>query len=331
MVFSLLFTGCKKDEVKHKVEAIPVQILEVGYSNEDGSQTYVGSIMENKSSSLSFSVPGYVKSVYVSEGEKVVSGQLLAELDGQSYLSSYSAAQASLKQAQDAYNRLKPLHEKGSISEIQWVEIETKLAQAQSLEAISKKNVDNCKLFAPYSGIIGKNSIKIGDNVVPGVSSITLLDISSVSAKVDIPENMISSIKLGQKVLITVSALGNQQFQGSVNKKGVVANPLSHTYEIVIPLQNGNKTLIPGMICKAQLNMSDSLQTIVLPNRAVKIINGNKKFVWLAQDGIAVKRVVKTGNLASEGIIITDGLSVGDKVIIKGEQKLSEGTIISVQ
>jgi RND family efflux transporter MFP subunit len=327
----LLLTGCKEKKTSRILQPVPVEVMVIGEEGEAGAQNYVGTIEAASASVLSFPVAGNITKVYVREGQKVAEGSLLAEVNDASFKQAYSAAQATLRQAQDGYDRLKLLHDKGSISEVQWVEMETKLAQAVSSEAIAKRNLENCKLRAPYSGVIGKVNAEEGMNVLPGNTVLTLLQTHGMQVNIPIPENVISSVTVGQPVRISVSALNNRIYEGKVGSKGVVANALSHNYEVLVPLKNSDGALMPGMVCNAWLPSSDTTQLIVVPNRVVKIDHTGEHYVWLASGGKAVRRTVITGGLAQRGIIIAEGLNPGDSVIVNGEQKVSTGSSVSVR
>lgn len=100
-------------------------------------------------------------------GDRVAKGQLIATVDPFSMQSSYDAAKASLAQAEDAYRRMKELYDKGSLPEIKWVEVQSKLQQAKSMEEVARKNLDDCKLYAPFSGIISEKMAEVGQNIMP--------------------------------------------------------------------------------------------------------------------------------------------------------------------
>lgn len=316
---------------EQKVEPVPVEVQVISEVYEAGMQNYVGTIEASSSSALTFSTAGRVARVCVREGQRVSAGQLLAELDDATYQENYTAAQATLRQAQDGYDRLKQLHDKGSITEVQWVEMETKLAQAKAAEAVARKNLENCKLYAPFAGVIGQCDLAAGMNTMPGVNVISLLQTGSVQVNVPIPENVISDIKVGRPAIITVSALGNRRYNGKVQSKGVVANPLSHNYEVLVPLHNADGMLMPGMVCGVQMPSADTAQLITLPNRVVKVDGDGAHFVWVVNRGQAQQRMVTTGGLGQRGIIITDGLSRGDSVIVNGEQKVSTGSKVVIK
>ena len=121
----------------------------------DGAQTYVGIVEEHEGTAVSFTGIGVVKRVLVSEGQAVSRGQLIAEMDDTQARNLLSGAEAAMAQASDALERYGMLHDNGSLPEVQWVEIQSKVAQAKSQLEIAKKNLADCRLTAPVSGIIG--------------------------------------------------------------------------------------------------------------------------------------------------------------------------------
>nr|WP_321377778.1 efflux RND transporter periplasmic adaptor subunit [uncultured Bacteroides sp.] len=328
-----LVVSCKgKKEEATADEAIPVKVETVSTTTAAGEHNYVGTVEENTGSSLSFSVMGTVEKVLVTEGQSVSKGQLLAVLNKATLMNTYNAAHSSLKQAQDAYKRLTQLHESGSLPEIKYVEIQTQLQQAEATESIAKKNLRDCNLYAPFSGVIARKSIDPGMNVVLGFESIKLVTIDKVNVKVSVPENEIARVKKGATAQVDVAALDHKSFEGKIDEKGVIANPLSHTYEIKVKLNNPHRELMPGMVCEVYISSSDQQQGgILVPNSAIQILDSGERFVWLAKNGKATRRIVGTGALTNQGVVVTSGLSSGDQVIVEGNQKVSEGMKITVK
>jgi RND family efflux transporter MFP subunit len=326
-----LLCGCGHHSGERTSEAIPVKVLVAAASSDVEEQHFVGTVKEDYASSLSFSVPGNVERIYVGEGDFVQKGALLAEVNSSNLESTHDAAAALLRQAEDAYGRMKQLYEKGSLPEIQWVEMQTNLEKAQSAEKIARKNLEAAKLTAPFAGIIGKRFVEPGVNVLPGVQVFSLLNMDKVKVKVAIPENLISSIKRGQAANIVIPALNNAAFRAKVDKIGVVANPISHSYDIEIPVMNPQRKLIPGMVCKVALLSGDTSKSIILPNRAVMLSSEGEHYVWVVSAEKASKRIVQTDGLSEEGIVIAGGIDPGDKVIVEGYQKVSEGTKITIR
>ena len=169
---------------------------------------YSGTVEAYQSIPLNFQTTGTVQEVLVDAGDIVHKGQLLATLDQADAKSMYDITLSQYQQARDAYDRLKSVHDKGSLPEIKWVEMESKLEQAQSSLNLAKNNLEKCKLFAPVNGMVGRR------NIEPGLSSITLtsaplelVDIKQVYVKISVPENEVARIVKGMKAGFTVSAM----------------------------------------------------------------------------------------------------------------------------
>lgn len=330
----LLPVSCRRPKPKlaEMVMSVKVQVAE--YTDNATAQHYIGTLKESKSVALSFAVPGTVRSVNCVEGQYVTKGTVLATLEDASSQSTHEAAQAALRQAQDAYDRMKRVYEKGGITELQWIDIQTKLAQAKSTAAIAGRNLANCELTAPTDGVIGKSNVEPGMNVAPGVTQMTLLNVNPMTVTVPVPDNVITTLSIGRKVMVDFSKLSPQFFtepySAPITRKGVVSSPLSHNYTIDLTVTNPHHVLLPGMVCDVYISSTDSARAIVLPAQSVKLSDEGTHFVWIADDSTATKRMVQIGNLAPDGIVITEGLQPGDKVIVEGEQKVSEGTKIKI-
>lgn len=325
----LLLLSCSGGKSKQAEEKrIPVEIVKVSKSVPSDTRVYIGTVEEELASSLSFKVAGNVEQVCVSEGQRVNKGQLLAVLDKATLENTYSASAASLRQAADAYDRMKILYDNKSLPDIKWVEMESKLEQAEAAERIARRNLDDCKLYAPFAGVIGKRTVEIGENVLPGQSVFSLLQIEKVKVRIAVPENEIAT--LGKReATITVAALGGQSFRGAVTEKGITAHLVSHTYEAKIMLGNPSLSLLPGMVCNVHLSGGSSDTCIALPNNAVQIAPDGNRFVWCVVDGRAKQVAVHTGRLTEHGLLIEDGLQEGDAVVTGGYQKISEGMKVS--
>lgn len=328
----LVSAGCSSGKRTDNAEkVIPVEVVTVSEDAQASSRDYVGVIEEESASALSFQVQGNVVEVTVGEGDRVKQGQLLAKLNDDNLQSTYNAAKASLKQAEDAMERLQKLYDNQSLPEMKYVEVRSKLEQARSMEEVARKNLNESHLVAPFDGVIGKRSVEVGENVMPGQSVFTLLKINRVKVKISVPENEISGIDGNCTATVSVGALGGKTFTGSVSEKGIVANPVSHTYDARMVLLNPSGELMPGMVCRVQVRDEISAPAIVLPNSAVQVSDRNERFVWCVKDGAAVKVPVVTGDLTGVGLVIENGLTGGEQVITGGYQKVSEGMKVQVR
>lgn len=332
IVLLLFCTACKNNSTQGNIGQIPVKVAQASMLRQQETRNYVGVVESNYSSSLSFQVAGQVSSVYVSKGQQVKKGDLLAELNVDNLKSSHEAALATLNQAEDAYKRLNQLYENKSLPEIKFVEVQTKLEQARSMERIAAKNLQECKLYAPFSGIIGDRTVDPGENIMPGVTVMTLLNMEDIKLKISVPESEVSHISKGQKATVRVAALDNLSFTAVVTEKSMIANPISHTYEVKCkPSEEASPLLLPGMVCSVDIFSEANNSQLVIPAYAVQTAYEGGQFVWTVENGHAVKCPVEIGVLTAKGIVIRSGIKDGAQVIVEGWHKISEGSKITVQ
>ena len=324
----VLFSSCseKKGNGAKAPTRVKTQLVSPAFS--DDAQTYVGIVEEREATAVSFTGMGMVKRVLVNEGQTVAKGQLIAEMDDTQARNLLSGAEAQMNQANDALERYKMLHDNGSLPEVQWVEIQSKVAQAKSQYEVAKKNLADCRLVAPVSGIIGKKLVGAGETAMPSQAVVTILDVSSVKVKVSIPEGEISGITASTPSTISVEAV-QKQVRGGRIEKGVQADALTHTYEVRINVQNSDRKLLPGMVASVRF-ISEGSQSIsgkTLPVTAVQKAADGSLFVWtVAKDSTVHRAKVSIGANNGNHIAITDGLNMGQRVVTEGYQKLSEGT-----
>ena len=282
---------------------------------------------------VSFSTPGTVKTLNIAEGKKVSKGTLVATLDDTSAKSALEIATAMKNQAEDARSRMEKLYQNKTISEIQWMEVESKYKQAVASEKLAQKALEDCKLYAPATGVVSGKSLEVGQNVLPGVPVFKIVDIAKVKARAFVPEKEIGSIRIGDKVQIQVGALNDKIFSGKISNKGISANPLSRNYEIEAEIPNKSGELLPGMQAEITLERSDSLSGVVLPTAAVMLDERNRKFVWVVSGGRADRRDinVRLSVDAAGNDVLVQGVESGDTVIVGGMQKVGRGTRVEIQ
>ena len=334
LVAVLALVACGKKNVEREESTIGVVVEKVAASENLAQMPYVGVVEEESSTSVSFTGMAMLKSMTVSEGQPVKKGQLLAVIDETQARNTLATTKAALDQAKDAYERMKLLHDNQSLPDMKWVEVESKVAQAQSAYDMAKKNLEDCRIYAPVSGVIGTKIMGVGETVLPTEPVLTILSIDNVKVRVSIPEREIATINSGTSTTITVDALQGETFRGGRIEKGVSADPLTHTYDIRILVPNPGRKLLPGMVARVEMRNveNEKMSTggrISLPVKAVQQSTDKSLFVWTVQQGKAHRTTVSVGQVTGNRIIVDSGLQEGDQVIVEGYQKVGEGTPVT--
>lgn len=330
LLTALIIVSCaEKKKARDFIQ--PCKTMVVTQCALENKWYYVGEVNAKTSTGVGFKVPGTVTNVYVNEGDQVTKGQLLAELDPQDMQNSYDMSRATLNQAEDAMRRVEMMHSEQSVSDIKYVEVQTKLEQARSMYASAKKRLADTKLYAPVSGVIGKRSIEVGENYGMALSAFTILNIDEVEVKIPIPEREIPNIKKGDKAKIYVLALGDSTyFNARIDAIGVSSDPLTHSYEARLKVKNPHHKLMQGMVCNVQLwpKSEQGRRGFILPVTAVKLNPGDDYYVWVVRKGKAYRQSVSVGMYSKDGVIVYGGINDGDHVIIEGQSKICDGQTV---
>lgn len=330
----ILFTtiGCSKndnvDDNSSNNQEYLVQTCQVIEYNGNYENKYSGVIEATEIIPLSFPQNGNIEKIYVNEGDKVTKGQLLAELNKTYAVNMHEIALLKQKQAQDAYDRLLPMYENGTLPEIKLIEVQTGLNQANSSLQITQKGIQDCYLYAPTDGVIGKKEFQPGMNVLPTISVFDLYQIDKINVKIEVPENEINKISKGDTAHIYISAI-DKSFIGTVSEIGIAADLLSHTYSVFVELSNPEHIIKPGMVASVTLNGKNDSQGYLVPNKALTN-NQSGQSVFLVENNKAKEIPVETISLLDNKVLISGDLKTGDQVIYSGQQKINNGSIVNI-
>ncbi len=344
-VSALLLAACSGDKTADEPQSPAVKVVLVSSGSDTQGVIYSGTIEETTGTALSFSSTGTIETLNVREGMMVSKGQVLATLDGKTQENMLTSAHSStviareaLSQMEDTYERMRLLHEAGSLSETQWIEVETRLAQAkaaveaaQAQEAIAEKGSSDTRLKAPFAGFVAKKMADIGQQAAPGTPIVKLVDISQVKAKFSVPEQETGSLSIGQTMKVRIATLGNVVFEGTISDKSVSADPVSRSYDVSVLLDNKDRRILPGMLCEVSAAGVSSDGAAAIPSQTVLIDETNRHYVWCITGGKATKKYVTLGGNAGDKIFVTSGLAEGDTVISDGRQKVWEGAPCTIE
>lgn len=305
-------------------EPINVGVLTITPMSSQYYNVYVGEINASGSAVISTNHAGILESINVHQGTDVKRGDILAEVTSKNVIASYEISHATLRQAEDGYERVQKVHKSGTVADVKLVEIETQLAKATAAAKSSEEAMEECRVKAPFNGTISEVLVEQGIQVGPGTPLFKLVDLSTIEVAIPVPEGEIGKIKVGQKALIDVPALNITGIEAHVQLKGVTASFPSHTYKCTLVPEKKQTNLYPGMVCKVRLSETSDEMNIRIPASAVEM-DSKGKFVWTVKDGIVGRTYVTVGGYQEQGVVISSGLEPGTQVIVKGAAKVSTG------
>jgi RND family efflux transporter MFP subunit len=310
----------------------------------------VGTVRSRTSGMVAARIPGTISMFTVREGDRVKKGQLLARLDAQENLSAAAFAVAGSDEARrgldeaitrkklaDAtFERYQKLFQEQAITRqefdvkqaekdlaIQGVaRAEARLRQAQEGSRSAATMADYTRIIAPISGIITMKQADLGATVFPAQPLMTIEDESSYQLELAIPENLALKVKTGSPVQVTLDGVG-AAFSAKISEIVPAADPASRTFMAKVSLNQ--KGLRSGMFGRGTIALGSSISGITVAKKAL-VERGALTSVWVvANDGIARMRIVKPGKQTGSRVEILSGLSDGERVVVDGAEKVSEG------
>lgn len=308
---------------------VPVKVIAAGVSDVASTAGYVGRVEPSKSAVVLSPFPGTIAEFNAVMGRKVAGDAVIARVDAESLQSAYDAAKAALDQAEDGFNRVEKVYGSGSVAEVKMVEIRTRLEQARAAEKSARQALEDCSVKAPFSGVVGEVYCHKGEQIAAAAPIVQILDVENVEIHFSVPESEYSDIAVGAKAEIEVPAL-KKTVTGTVAVKGISASALSHAYDFTVKNISDSRSLMPGMVCKVRVGMKGG-DAIVIPATAV-LTDMDGRYVWgVTGDERVCKTRVTVGGYSGRGVVITDGLREGDRVIVEGSRKVSTGMKVKAE
>lgn len=331
---AVMFAGCgnnsnEKTQAPASPEAVKaapiVRVLPAQTQDVEQYETYSSTVQAYATNNIVPQSGNRIQKIFVEVGDFVSAGQVLAEMDR------VQLDQAHLKYVNDSSElvRVKSLFEQGGVSQSDYeaMELSCKVSRSTYLNL-----EENTILRSPISGVVTARNYDRGDMYAMSQPIFTVQQISPVKLYVAISESDYTRVKRGDAVVITTDAVPDVTFSGRVERIYPTIDAASHTVNVEIHVPNNYRTLRPGMYSKVRLTFGKN-RSIVIPDSAVQKQQGSgQRIVFVLGEGdVAVQRFVKLGRHFDSKYEVLEGLSEGEKVIVKGQSTLRDGLKVEVR
>ncbi|QBM18650.1 multidrug resistance protein MdtA [Marinobacter sp. JH2] len=271
---------------------------------------------------------GRVVELNLKPGQPVQQGDVLLRLDDRQARADLAVLKARLSDARRQFDRARSLRANNSVSQSQVDELQTSVAVAVAELEAAKVRLENHRIEAPFAGVIGLSDISPGAFLQAGTSITTLDSSGQLELNFSVPERFVGQVKIGQPVSAVSPAFPDQLFEGQLVELATRISELSRTLAVRAVIDNSHGQLRPGQFMSASLTLQQR-EALVVPEQAV-MVRGDEKYVFLAEDGLARRVLVRIGNRMPGWVEIKEGLSLEDSVVVTGQDRLSSGNRIRV-
>jgi len=266
---------------------------------------------------LAFEMTGRLADVYVSVGDKVSAGQLVAQIEPGTLLHERNQFLADLKMQKETLENMK---KKRSVYTQEQRDAQRALIEkAQSLIAGAEKRISETKIYAPIDAMVGRRNFDSGETAMAGTAVLTLFQNTDLEVTANIPESDIIKIKLGQKADLTLDAfpvdakLSAEVFE--IEPSSTVIQDVVY-YKIKLKLEKQDEQIKPGMSVNIDVRTNEKQGVLMLPLRAIKIKNGEKFVDVLKENNLTEELKITTGLEGDAGMVeIKSGVKEGDSVV----------------
>ena len=214
-----------------------------------------------------------------------------------------------------------------------------RVAATQAEMAQAANALRDTALVAPSAGVVLERRIEVGTLVAAGSVAYVLGEIGSVKARFGIPDAMIDRIAPGEAIDVVVEALAGSAFAGRVTKIAPAADPQSRVFDVEITIRNRDGRLRPGMIGTVAFGRDatqPAKRPLTVPLNAIVKTEGDAEgysvFVLERHDNGEIARAhrVGLGDVTGNGVVVTSGVTAGDRVVVSGASLVADGDQVRV-
>jgi len=325
---------------------LPVETARVVRGPVSSTVRYTASVTSEYETRVAPRVTAPVRSVAVTEGDRVRQGQLLVTLDDSDLQQKVAVLQQKVATAavnvrywEKELERYKFLLDEGTIAEQAYDQVKYKydtaagaLNEAEALLREARGNLSYTRLYAPTDGFVSKIYRFPGDVAVTGQPAVSILATDSLKIRVAVIEGDLARIKPGIKARVSLAALGGKSFISRVSRVDSFVDPQTRTATVDIMVPPGKIDELgigPGMSAEVAFILAEKEDALLIPHAAL-IEDDGKWYVYVVEDEQAVRRRVEKGIEGRDMVEIVSGLEVGQQVITSGLQKLYDGRKVYV-
>jgi membrane fusion protein (multidrug efflux system) len=277
---------------------------------------------------------GTIAQFAVRKGAWVGQGRLIAKIDDVVLRAQVDEARAVADMAVEQYERQQRLWNEENIgSEIAVLQLESVAEAAKARLAVLEERLERTEIRAPVAGIFDEKHVEVGELVAPGTPIARVVGVRRVKVVGGIPERYALDVGRGDSARITFDVLPNRQFVGTIEFVGTSVNRSNRTIPIEIVLDNRERLVKPQMLANVQVERARLDGVVVVPQDLVlRTEDGYEVFIAATSEGRlhATARSVVLGPSYANRVVVAEGLSIGDSVIVVGHLQVDEGGLIRI-
>jgi len=313
------------DQKQTTTDTRKVTTLIVGTAPFDHYFTVQGNVETDRMAQIFPMTQGTIERILVDEGETVLKGQVLLELDNDVIASNQNELETRLSLAKDVLDRQERLWKQGVGTEVQLLEARTNVEALEESIAAFLEQVDLGSVAAPFTGTVDRVFAKEGGFASPMRPVARVLDLDEMYVRAKVSDHYVGAVEKGQRVDIIIP--GVDTLASAIGRVGRYIEPANRTFEIVVPV-DGDHGLLPNQFVSLRINDLHIDTAITLPSGLILQDREGKDYVYRIENGQARRQPVTIGTAYQNRVLILDGLAPGTAIIDRGAGQVVEGEAV---
>ncbi len=308
--------------------AVPVEVVEVARGEISAFIETNGTLEAEREVDIVARTAGPLVEILTEEGQFVRAGDLLARIDETELRAQVEISRVALSQAEVAYERARASLESQVVSQEVY---DTALSNLESARAQLNGNeiqLAYARIEAPFDGLIIERAVKQGETLTNGQRLFRVSDFDPLLCQISVPERDLTRLSVGQRADIEVEAFPGETFDGRVLRISPVVDATTGTIRVTLEV-NRRDRLSPGMFSTVRLVTDVRAEALILPKRALSLESLADE-VFVVEDGVARRRPLTLGYEEDDQVEVTGGLAAGDRVIVVGQDGLTDETPVQI-
>ncbi|MBK8229047.1 MAG: efflux RND transporter periplasmic adaptor subunit [Candidatus Eisenbacteria bacterium] len=309
----------------------PATAIAIAPAKADTVRSYYAStatLEAEKSAEILARVEGPIVARLAEEGSEVREGQTLLEIDDGPYRIRHQRTETAFNTEKQNYERSKGMHEKKMVSDGDLEAAESRYKLALADRDLAALDLSYTKVKAPFSGIITRRLMDVGQTARSGAILFEIADFRPLLARVHVPAKEFGKLANNQLVKLKLDATG-RELTGRVTLVSPIVDPNSGTVKVTVEIENFPPGTRPGDFAEVRIVTETRAPVLTVPNIAI-VQDRGESVVYVAQDGVAARRVVTLGLQDETLTQVLSGLEAGEMIVVKGQRSLRDGAPVKV-
>jgi membrane fusion protein (multidrug efflux system) len=288
----------------------------------------VGSTRASQVIDIKPKADGTIVEIVYEAGKRLEQGDVLFRLDDAIQKADLAEAQASLAKAQQALKRGRTLKQSRVMATATLEDLEAARAAAQAQVDRAAQRLADRTIRAPFAGTPSIRRVDLGAQVGSDTVLTRLENLSPMLVEFQVPEQFFSIARPGLTAEATTPAWPGKTFTATLSEVDTSIDPVSRTFRVRAQVPNETSELASGMFMRLSLQLSSD-GVVMIPEQSITMEEGTP-FVFVVRDGKVERRDVQTGGREPGWVQITDGLALGEEIVVSGISKVRPGGAVKV-